>query len=182
MEKGDIIRVSIVRRADMGPEHYGIFDGDRGVYHFQGSSPSEASIRWTTLSEFANGGKVRVCSFYDKKYSGSEIVNRAASKIGTDFGGYNLVTNNCEHFATWCATGVRQSMQIGHVNKEDDKRDLVEKRIDNTFNPLIQAGDKLDKRLGWGDYNEGEESIGEKVFEKVFINPIDRAIRWLDKL
>lgn len=30
MEKGDIIRVSIVRRADMGAEHFGIFDGDRG--------------------------------------------------------------------------------------------------------------------------------------------------------
>lgn len=182
MEKGDVIRVSIVRRADMGPEHFGIFDGDRGVYHFQGDSPKSAIIKWTTLSEFESGGKARVCSYYDKAFTNKEIVNRAASRIGTDFGGYDLVTNNCEHFASWCATGVRKSLQTNNVNSADDKRDIVEKCIDDTMDPLCKLGDRIDKGLGWGDYNDGEKSVGEEVFETVFIKPIDKLTEWLDRL
>lgn len=28
---------------------------------------------------------------------------------------YNLITNNCEHFATWCKTGKRKSLQVEHA-------------------------------------------------------------------
>lgn len=31
---------------------------------------------------------------------------------GGDFGGYNILTNNCEHFATWCRTGKSKSSQV----------------------------------------------------------------------
>ena len=46
-------------------------------------------------------------------YSGEETVQRARSKIGQ--GGYNLALNNCEHFATWCKTGVKDSSQVDHI-------------------------------------------------------------------
>ena len=46
-------------------------------------------------------------------YSGSETVERARSKLGT--GGYNLAFNNCEHFAVWCKTGIRDSSQVNHI-------------------------------------------------------------------
>ncbi|MFQ9674660.1 MAG: lecithin retinol acyltransferase family protein [Clostridium paraputrificum] len=39
-----------------------------------------------------------------------ETVKRALSRIGERR--YNLFTNNCEHFATWCKTGVSYSKQI----------------------------------------------------------------------
>lgn len=182
MGKGDVIRVSIVRRADMGPEHFGVFDGDRGVYHFQGNSAESARVKWTTLHEFEQGCKARICSYYAKEFTPSEIMKRAESKITTNFGGYNLFTNNCEDFASWCVTGIRKSLQMEHVNREDDKRDIVEKAIDAKYNPYIKAGDMIDKKLGWGDYNEGEKSLGEEVFETLFINPIDKATKWLDKI
>lgn len=38
------------------------------------------------------------------------VVRRAKSKIGTH--GYNLLWNNCEHFAMWCKTGLKLSEQI----------------------------------------------------------------------
>ena len=55
------------------------------------------------------------CEFYNL-YTPRETVERAKSCIGkTNFGngsgGYALRRNNCEHFAIWCKTGLRQSMQ-----------------------------------------------------------------------
>ncbi len=46
-------------------------------------------------------------------YSGDETIKRARSKIGQ--GGYNLALNNCEHFAVWCKTGVKNSSQVNNV-------------------------------------------------------------------
>lgn len=55
-------------------------------------------------------------SSYYHIYSPQETVARAKSCIGkTNFGNgtgeYALRRNNCEHFALWCKTGLRQSMQ-----------------------------------------------------------------------
>lgn len=44
-------------------------------------------------------------------YTPEETIARAKSRLGeTD---YNLITNNCEHFALWCKTGISESHQIG---------------------------------------------------------------------
>ena len=46
-------------------------------------------------------------------YSGEETVKRARGELGK--GGYNLVCNNCEHFAIWCKTGLRESTQVNQA-------------------------------------------------------------------
>lgn len=43
-------------------------------------------------------------------YSPEETVARARSRLGET--SYNLFTNNCEHFAIWCKTGVSESLQV----------------------------------------------------------------------
>lgn len=43
-------------------------------------------------------------------YSPEETVERAESQLGRE--GYNIVFNNCEHFAVWCKTGVKESSQV----------------------------------------------------------------------
>lgn len=45
-----------------------------------------------------------------KLYSPMETVARARSKLGER--GYNLLLDNCEHFAVWCKTGLCQSEQV----------------------------------------------------------------------
>ena len=50
-----------------------------------------------------------------KIYSPEETVKRARSKIGERK--FFLQGNNCEHFAIWCKTGVRQSYQVNLVLK-----------------------------------------------------------------
>ena len=46
-------------------------------------------------------------------YSAEETVERARSREGEQ--AYNLVANNCEHFAIWCKTGVHESYQVKRV-------------------------------------------------------------------
>ena len=48
-----------------------------------------------------------------KLYSAKETVERARSRIGEH--GYNLLLNNCEHFAVWCKTGVEKSEQVEEI-------------------------------------------------------------------
>ena len=54
-------------------------------------------------------------------YSPEETVERAKSQLGKGEEGedkYNLVFNNCEHFALWCKTGVKESTQVQRFFKE----------------------------------------------------------------
>jgi len=48
-----------------------------------------------------------------KLYSPEETVQRALSRVGESK--YNLVFNNCEHFAVWCKTGVSKSYQVNSI-------------------------------------------------------------------
>lgn len=48
-----------------------------------------------------------------KLYSPEETVRRARSKLGESE--YNLIFNNCEHFAIWCKTGVSKSEQVDEI-------------------------------------------------------------------
>ena len=49
-------------------------------------------------------------------YSPEKTVERAESQLGK--GNYNLVFNNCEHFAVWCKTGVKESGQVDKFFEE----------------------------------------------------------------
>ena len=46
-------------------------------------------------------------------YTPEETVARARSRLGET--SYNLFTNNCEHFAIWCKTGVSESLQVNNM-------------------------------------------------------------------
>ena len=46
-------------------------------------------------------------------FSPEETVNRAKIRLGEK--NYKLKTNNCEHFAIWCKTGIRESTQVDMV-------------------------------------------------------------------
>lgn len=48
-----------------------------------------------------------------KVLSADETIRRARSRIGEE--NYNLVANNCEHFAMWCKTGIAESSQIKQI-------------------------------------------------------------------
>lgn len=94
--------------------HHGINCGDGTVIDFagQGGGKSTAVIRRVALVEFAQGVPVRT-RIYGSCYGPEVVVARAVSMIGRS--GYDLFSNNCEHFATWCVTGEHSSAQVEAV-------------------------------------------------------------------
>ena len=141
LQNGDILRVNRGLYSHYGvyaePGHVIHYTGATGPDDFNGI------VRETTLDEFLNGAKTfSVCHFPEDPanfpavparntlakilsviraiklrdyhlYSGDETVQRARSRLGE--GGYNLALNNCEHFAVWCKTGVKDSSQVNKV-------------------------------------------------------------------
>ena len=115
---GDVIRVSLGTLY-----HFGIYVSDSEVIQF-GLPPtrrigpdSEVEVLASDIDAFLAGGFLEVCE-YDRKEkkklrSPEEIVNYARSKIGTR--GYNILYNNCEHFANECAFGEKICRQAEDV-------------------------------------------------------------------
>ena len=97
-------------------DHYGVYESDNVVYEYgtgTGEKGKKASVHRTTLEDFVRGSeKCFVLVFPDsvKVFSSYETIQRARSRLGETE--YNLVTNNCEHFAIWCKTGISESHQI----------------------------------------------------------------------
>ncbi|XP_046558722.1 phospholipase A and acyltransferase 2-like [Haliotis rubra] len=104
--------------------------GDKEVVHLSGVDGPTQSGLFSSVSisgaQFDNG-IIRKDAFWDvvglsevcqnnskdeklKYFEPSEIVQRALSKIGKV--GYNILFNNCEHFATWCRYGKEESDQV----------------------------------------------------------------------
>lgn len=97
--------------------HHGIDMGDGTVVHarphdFRNPFGGGSVVR-TSRGEFANGQEVRPTFEPPAMFPPEEVARRAAAHVGRD--GYCPVVANCEHFATWCATGERRSRQIERV-------------------------------------------------------------------
>ncbi len=85
--------------------HHGIYLGDGTVAHYiEGREISRSS-----LDIFTQGQSIKIV--HHKKSSDKIVtLNRALKRIGEKK--YNLLFNNCEHFANWCKTGFHNSKQI----------------------------------------------------------------------
>ncbi len=103
-----------VRRRGRFYTHHGIYMGDREVIHFAGSirEKTDPVVHETDLSGFLKGGILRRRD-YKERLPASETINIAREQLSN--GSYSMVWNNCEHFATYCATGKKKSRQIKRV-------------------------------------------------------------------
>jgi hypothetical protein len=118
-------------------EHHGIDCGDGTVIHYY-KGGEVATIARTSMETFARGNPVFVKP-YRASYVPDVVIERAESRLGEQQ--YALLTNNCEHFATWCKTGQNASQQLdaygvglGSLNPFDSRR-LVE-AASETGNPV----------------------------------------------
>ena len=119
--------------------HFGIYIGYGKVIHFAPPNgdfdADKALIRETTLEHFCEGSDIYEMDF-SKEYKSCRLwryivnssdyelqtpkktVARAKAmlgKKGVDDKGYDLVFNNCEHFALWCKTNVAESKQANKI-------------------------------------------------------------------
>ncbi len=103
-------------------DHHGIYCGDFSyknklyedvVIHFQGKHKG-GTIREISYEKFAKGQEIYVAQYQTGScYTPDKVVDRAVNKLNQP--GYDLVSNNCEHFAHWCRTGENFSEQIDTV-------------------------------------------------------------------
>lgn len=104
-------------------EHHGIDCGDRTVIHYQ--KKDTATIARTSLDTFARGGPIFVKE-QPVAFLPALVVQRAESRLGEQ--NYDLLTNNCEHFATWCKTGRHESEQLAGFGLQLERWRLPELR------------------------------------------------------
>lgn len=128
-KKGDMVRVK------MGEiYHYGIFVSCDEVIQF-GLAPvarsflkdSELEVCVTDVDGFLCGGVLETGFLEetdDNKRSAEEIVSLARSKIGQK--GYNVIHNNCEHFAHECYFGVKKCTQADFIRNMFRSRPLLD--------------------------------------------------------
>jgi len=88
--------------------HHGIDLGDGTVAHYL----EGREILRSPVSEFSQGEVVSVMDHADASPAGVTL-RRAMSRLGEQ--NYNMLFNNCEHFATWCKTGRHRSEQVDSV-------------------------------------------------------------------
>lgn len=117
---GDHIRV---QRMNGIYYHHGIYVSDEEVIHFTGTE-DDSILNWSNneviksdLKFFLNGGILEVREYTEDEkndlYPPEHIVNYARTCLGDK--GYNLIFNNCEHFANVCTLGRFRSKQVERV-------------------------------------------------------------------
>lgn len=146
MLSNDFLRAGDVIGVSRGIyEHYAIYAGEGRIIHYAGEQSDfngRISIHEAPFKEFLKGGREYfVISFegqypvkihsstnfilggcFDScdinlkgRYTPEETLKRAYSRIGESK--YNLLKNNCEHFALWCKTGNSESTQVKLVTR-----------------------------------------------------------------
>jgi hypothetical protein len=86
--------------------HHGIDLGDGSVAHYL----EGREILRSSTSDFSRGEAVSVVTYTEPCSTPGLTLRRAMGRLGEQ--NYNLLFNNCEHFAHWCKTGRHRSAQV----------------------------------------------------------------------
>ena len=132
LKKGDLVvfvgGTRIGGAATVRYEHWAVYIGDGEIVHYQPCPESGKKDKSLVIRESLQKYVRRLDEAPTVKVGGLEygnmidfqpldsemVIERAKSEIGGS--GYNLIINNCEHFAKWCKYGERMSDQIYYVS------------------------------------------------------------------
>ena len=114
--------------------HHGIDLGDGTVAHYL----EGREILRSPLEEFSQGQTLRVISHVEASPVGVTL-RRAMGRLGEQ--DYNLLFNNCEHFATWCKTGRHRSEQVdSFLDRARNWSGLMPSALMKGLELLVQRG------------------------------------------
>lgn len=99
--------------------HHGIDLGNGEVVHFTGDplNKFDAQVSRELITDFAGRGSPRVVSYSGEVMHPDHVCVIAPGQWQNRKRGYSLFTNNCEHLATYCKTGVARSKQVENFFK-----------------------------------------------------------------
>jgi len=126
---GDMVRVRVG-----GIWHYGVYLSDDEVIQFglppregAAQSPEKVRVCQTTMEEFSGGSIIEVAEWTRqearRRLPPEKTARMARERLGE--GGYNLLHNNCEHFAYECVLGEKRSEQEEGARKRWRERPLA---------------------------------------------------------
>lgn len=97
----EILKGDHLKTERIGYTHHSIYMGDGKVIHYL-----QDGVTISSYEEFADNSDVYILTNTESPtfYNSDEIVERGLSRLGEN--DYNLLLNNCEHFARWCRSGV----------------------------------------------------------------------------
>lgn len=158
-KKGDHIRVSRGLYS-----HHGVYISDEEVIHFTGTDDdsvldwSKCEVIKTDIDDFLCCGTLEVKEYTEEElddlYPVEHIVHYARVCLGD--AGYNLVINNCEHFANMCTLGRFRSKQVERVFDIILRGgSLPKKRRGNDMGFFNRVGDAWNAFLGNGKSSGG---------------------------
>lgn len=109
MARGDHLEVN-----RGGFYHHGIDLGNGEVVHFTGDpfNKFNAEVSREPIADFARRGSPRIVSYSKNVLHPDHACINAMGQWLTKKKGYRLITNNCEHLAAYCKTGVARSKQV----------------------------------------------------------------------
>ena len=114
--------------------HHGIDLGDGTVAHYL----EGREILRSPLEEFSQGQPLQVISHVEASPVGVTL-RRAMGRLGEQ--DYNLLFNNCEHFATWCKTGRHRSEQVdSFLDRARNWSGLMPSALMKGLELLVQRG------------------------------------------
>ena len=99
--------------------HYGVYVGRKEVIHFTEDN-GKGKLERVSLEDFAHGRKVDIQRDFslherhskkDTMLKALEIYHIEDPELLEEWDKYSVKSNNCEHFANYCATGVKYSRQ-----------------------------------------------------------------------
>ncbi|HNX77657.1 MAG TPA: lecithin retinol acyltransferase family protein [Candidatus Rifleibacterium sp.] len=106
--------------------HFGVVVGKNQIVHFSGDILKRVKLRLSSFQEFHSSflsglpifepatlsSDIEVYFHFPYRHSLEKIAERAIQRFEqARFRPYDLESNNCEHFASWCITGVEISYQ-----------------------------------------------------------------------
>ena len=179
-EMGDHIRVSRGLYS-----HHGIYISEDEIIHFTGAENdnildwSKNEVIQSHLDEFLRGGTLEVKEYtedeLDNLYPVEHIVHYARICLGD--AGYNLIINNCEHFANMCTLGRFRSRQVENVFG----RDIFRKRGWGTMGLFGRIADGWNAFLGKGKTSTGGRTSTTNTYnyepDKVKIEEIEADLK-----
>jgi hypothetical protein len=103
-----------VKRKNHLYSHHGIYAGSGMVFHFKGAvrEKRDPTVIISDMAAFLKNGKLKRRS-YKRRLPHAETLQLAREHLAQK--DYSLVFNNCEHFATYCATGKKKSPQVHKI-------------------------------------------------------------------
>lgn len=97
--------------------HHGIYAGNGRVIHYAGLCRAGDVLRLrygpveeVSVARFAQGQGVREIPEPAARFAPEAVVDRARSRLGENR--YRLLSNNCEHFVSWCFRDEHRSIQV----------------------------------------------------------------------